>query len=221
MKKIYIILAILFLGILACEKEEFTSGGGENSQEQVIDSENAVGDKNDNFKIVELKGFTPSVSIRSGGTKPVFYRNSLTTSNYLQGGNDDYILTQNAFNKDSVDNIVFKRSGSNATVSGVLHGTYTVIVNFNDGSIHEGEYYVKQGPDYYVMYPGGTNYYTQINNFITLEKQDSVVTNYYDYGFGKFKNKFEYKITKVDTIIYEDIPSRISNSPTFNLVHVI
>lgn len=210
MKKLYILLAILFLGIIACEKEDF---GGETTE--------AIIDKNDNFKIVELSGYIPTVGTRSGGTRPVFYRNSLTTSNYLQGGNSDYALTQNAFNKDSVDNIVFKRSGANATVSGVPHGTYTVVVTFEDGTMHEDEYYVKQGPDYYVFYPGGTNYYAQINNFETLVKQDSVVTTYYDYEFGKIKDKFEYKIIAVDTVTYVDIPSRISNSPTFNLVHVM
>jgi hypothetical protein len=209
MKKIYAFLFILFLGVLACEKEDFIGA-----------AETTEVDKNDNFKIVKLDGYIPTVSTRSGGTRPVFYRNSLTTSNYLQGGNADYILTQNAFNKDSVDNIIFKRSGANATISGILHGTYTVVVNFKDDTTHEGEYYVKQGLDYYMFYPGGTNYYTQIDNFITLEKQDSIITNYYDYGFGKFKDKFQYKIIAIDTVTYEKIPSRISNSSTFTFVHV-
>lgn len=211
MKKLYILLAVLFLGILACEKEEFT-GGGEN-QEQTVSKE-------DNFKIVELNGYIPTVGTRSGGKLPILNRNSFTTTNYLQAGEDDYVLTQLAFNKDSIDNTIFKRSGTNVSISGVMHGTYTVVITFNDGTMHKDQYYVKQGPDYYVLYPGGTNYYTDINNFITLEKIDSIVTNYYDYGFGKLKNKFRYKITAVDTVTYVDIPSRISNSPTFNLVHV-
>jgi len=41
MKKLHILLAILFLGVIACEKEDF---GGETT-EAIIDSKNAVGEK--------------------------------------------------------------------------------------------------------------------------------------------------------------------------------
>jgi hypothetical protein len=207
MKYIYIMLAILFLGVMACEKEDL--GGG--SEEQVTTQD---------LKIVELNGYKPSVSTRSGEKLPIFYRVSFTTNNYLQTAQAGYISTQYTFNKDSVEKVIFKRSGENVNIAGVMHGTYNVSVVFLDQTTHEDKYFVKQGPNYYELYPSGTNYYTQINNYNKVERLDTTV-NYYDYRFGKFKNKYQYRVAAPDTTKLEFIPSTSANQSIFSLTHVI
>jgi len=72
MKKLYIILAILFLGVMACEKEDF---GGETTE--------AIIDKNDNFKIVELNGYIPTVITKSAVSQQLTTYKQVKTSTYL------------------------------------------------------------------------------------------------------------------------------------------
>ena len=217
----YLTLIITFLFFSSCEKDDNIGGETSDSQRTYTNKEDIVTiSKEDNFTIEILKLDGTLVILKDGSKKPIFYRNSLTTRNYLQAGDPDYVSTENTFNKDSVTQVIFKRSGSNAFIEGTLHGTYTVVVFFKDGTMHEDVYYVKNGADYYVLYPGGTNTYTQTNNFHKITRPNNVTELYYDYRFGKPKYRYQYNIEDKDTTIIRFIQSNSQNGNGFGLTHI-
>ena len=218
----YLILATIFtLFTISCEKDDNIGGETSNSERTYTNQEDIVTTSvKDNFTIEVLKLDGALVILKDGSKKPILYRNSLTTRNYLQGGDSDYVPTEFTFNKDSVLQITFKRNGANAFIEGTIHGTYAVTIEFKDGTVHEDTYYVKNGPDYYVMYPGGVNTYTQTNNFHKITRPIAISESYYDYRFGKPKTRNQYTIQDKDTTITRFIDSNTQNGNSFNLTHL-
>jgi len=214
----WLLLALVFI-VISCEKDAINSG--ENTPTNTNNEETSfTTTSKDDFTIEVLKLDGPLVMLRSGGRRPILYRNSFTTRNYLLAGSSDYVPTENTFNKDSVDNIIFKRNGVSVNVEGSLHGAYAVVVTFKDNTIHEDNYFVKNGPDYYVLYPGGVNTYTQTKNFNTIARPINATQPYYDYRFGKIKNRHLFSVIDKDTTIQTYIQSNTMNGNIFGLTHI-
>lgn len=115
MKKI-LIFAILFVTIIVsvtCSKEEVEQA-----------------ETNQNTNVPELYK-NEVVTPRSGFVDIIFYRNSLTTDNYLLSQNANFVRTYNLYNKTNIDSITFVSTGKGLiNVGGVILKHYNTTIFF-------------------------------------------------------------------------------------------
>lgn len=139
---------------------------------------------------------------RNGEYYPLWYKQSLTTDNYLL-----YPMPrkQEAYNKDKVDTIYMERKGAlTVNINGVQHGVYEVKVKFKGEPVGPGALYMSTltGGNILRYAPYGANVLHNSNQYkiITLVRAGGKVL-YKDWHLGRDKNKLDYNIYGDTTLL--------------------
>ena len=131
---------------------------------------------------------------RNGTYYPIWYKESLTTDNYLL---TPLPRTQTAYHKAKVDSIYMVRVGTNGVnIDGIPHGFYDVRVKFkNEPTGQAVRYLSKAGPNVINYVPYGANVLYAGNPYkvMSIVKTNEKMT-YPEWLIGKPKNKWKYTI---------------------------
>ena len=180
MKNILILAVIFFISCQQEPKEELTATTPEPEKVVVFDTDSI-----------------PALS-RTGTYYPLWYKESLTTDNYLL-----YPLPrkQEAYNKLKVDSIYMVRKNQNVlNIDGIAHGYYDVRVKFKGEPTGQPAVYISVLSGNNLAYvPYGANVLHSSNTYktITIVKTNDKLV-YPEWVTGKPKTKYKYTI-KGDT----------------------
>ena len=133
-------------------------------------------------------------SDRNGTYAPLWYKESLTTDNYLL---TPLPRTQTAYHKAKVDSVYMTRVGTNGVnIDGIPHGFYDVRVKFkNEATGQPVRYLSVLGANVINYIPYGANVLYAGNPYktMTIIKTNEKMT-YPEWLIGKPKNKWKYTI---------------------------
>lgn len=138
---------------------------------------------------------------RTGTYYPLWYKESLTTDNYLL-----YPLPrkQEAYNKAKVDSIYMKRQGTGTVnISGLTHAYYEVKVKFKGEPTGQPGLYMSALNGSNLAYiPYGVNVLHSTNQYkvVTLVRAGAK-TLYTDWHLGRNKNKLDFNIYGDTTLL--------------------
>lgn len=189
MKKILFLLIIL---LASCQKEPLTI--------QPIGSDKPIFELGSEIVAIFNTDAIPAQT-RNGEYWPLWYKESLTTDNYLL-----YPLPrkQEAYNKLMVDSVYMQRKGTlTVNIDGITHATYEVKIKFKNQPIGDGQLYLSVlNADEIKYAPFGSNVLHTTNQFkiVSLVRTNDKV-QYMDWHLGKMKNKWKYNIYGDTTMI--------------------
>ena len=144
---------------------------------------------------------TDETGERIGAFYPLFYKESLTTDNYLLY---PAVRKQEAYNKAKVDSIYMVRAGTQTVnISGVTHGYYEVRVKFKGEPTGAPSTYISVLNGNNLAYiPYGANVLHSTNQYkvVTLIRAGGK-TLYTDWHLGRNKNKLDFNIYGDTTLL--------------------
>ncbi|HRG37473.1 MAG TPA: hypothetical protein PK289_02985 [Bacteroidia bacterium] len=183
MKYILFLAVIFFISCQQEPKEELTATALEPEKVVVFDTDSI-----------------PSLS-RTGPYYPLWYKESLTTDNYLL-----YQLPrkQEAYNKAKVDSVYMVRQGTaTVNINGITHGFYEVKVKFKGEPTGQPALYLSVLNGNNLAYiPYGVNVLHSTNQYkvVTLIRAGGK-TLYTDWHLGRNKNKLDFNIYGDTTLL--------------------
>ena len=183
MKNILILAVIFFISCQQEPKEELTATTPEPEKVVVFDTDSI-----------------PALS-RTGTYYPLWYKESLTTDNYLL-----YPLPrkQEAYNKAKVDSVYMVRQGTGTVnINGITHGFYEVMVKFKGEPTGQPALYLSVLNGINLAYiPYGVNVLHSTNQYkvVTLIRAGGK-TLYTDWHLGRNKNKLDFNIYGDTTLL--------------------
>ena len=143
----------------------------------------------------------PMALNRTGNYFPLWYKESLTTDNYLL-----YPLPrkQEAYNKAKVDSVYMVRQGTGTVnINGITHGFYEVMVKFKGEQTGQPALYLSVLNGNNLAYiPYGANVLHSTNQYkvVTLIRSGGK-TLYTDWHLGRNKNKLDFNIYGDTTLL--------------------
>lgn len=143
----------------------------------------------------------PMALNRTGNYFPLWYKESLTTDNYLL-----YPLPrkQEAYNKAKVDSVYMVRQGTGTVnINGITHGFYEVKVKFKGEPTGQPALYLSVLNGNNLAYiPYGANVLHSTNQYkvMTLVRAGGKVL-YKDWHLGRDKNKLDFNIYGDTTLL--------------------
>lgn len=156
---------------------------------------------------------------RTGEYYPLFYKQSLTTDNYLLYPTP---RIQNAFVKSKIDSVFMNKKGSgNVNIDGVPHTAYEVTIDYKDGSDESFLVTSVSGAQSYGYVPFGDKVVNDNipGKKVTLERTTQKVL-YVEWRTCALKNKYKYKIYRDTTLVGEEyIPGTSITGTAFIMPH--
>lgn len=196
-----ILIFVLFIVLASCQTEPKESEAATTPEPETV---------------VVFDTEEPMALNRTGNYFPLWYKESLTTDNYLL-----YPLPrkQEAYNKAKVDSVYMVRQGTGTVnINGITHGFYEVMVKFKGEQTGQPALYLSVLNGNNLAYiPYGVNVLHSTNQYkvMTLVRAGGKVL-YKDWHLGRDKNKLDFNIYGDTTLLGKEY--LFGSTPTGTMV---
>ncbi len=140
-----------------------------------------------------------STETRSGFKDAIFYRNTLTTDNFLLTSNPEIVRTYLIFNKAKITNANFNATSQGViSYNGILLKHYRIRINYIDSTTYEFTAYSKSTDDNFTFIPNGVNQLSDQHTakFIEIKHNGQNQTNGYNLWRDNTPNLYLWEIRK-------------------------
>lgn len=220
----FIFILLLSLCIISCDKEEngITKETKQLTEHELVWVPSSLEDSEPIIRVTDIDDWFKS-NVRNGNYDTLFFKESLTT--------DDYLLqlstrSQLAYNKEFVDSVkMVKLSNTNINIDGIDHSFYRIYFKYKGSTVFTKIMTALSAGNFglYVYQPYGIEILSAGYKYDCLKVEriyPVVAIEYGDWYFGKTKRKYKFNIIGgIDTLGTDFLASSLPNGTMFRFNH--